>query len=306
MTLLLGLDEGTSAVKAILFDQDLQPLREARREKALSHPRPGWVEQDPEEVLDAVAAAVAELLGDAPDEEIVCRARPSGRVRCSRGMRRAAGPLTPIVTWQDSGPRRFSIAWRPRAAAGRSASAAACRSTPYFSAGKLTWLLEHDDALARAVEAGRARLGTVDAFLCDRLGAGFHTDPSTASRTQLGAPRWDPELLAIFGVPEAALPPIVDTVGGDRHAAPRVVAARAAAVRALRRPAGRAGRRRLCGARPHEGRPTAPACSCSRTSAANGPRRPGGCCRRSPGAIAERWSGRSTAACSRPARCSNG
>ena len=47
MTLLLGIDEGTSAVKAVLYDADLRPLREARREKALAFPRPGRVEQDP-------------------------------------------------------------------------------------------------------------------------------------------------------------------------------------------------------------------------------------------------------------------
>ena len=57
---------------------------------------------------------------------------------------------------------------------------------PYFSAGKLAWLLEHDDAVARAREAGTLRLGTVDSFLSGRLGAGFATDLSTASRTQLG------------------------------------------------------------------------------------------------------------------------
>jgi len=84
---------------------------------------------------------------------------------------------------------------------------------PYFSAGKLAWLLEHDDAVARAVDAGTARLGTVDSFLCDRLGAGFATDPSTASRTQLGAPEWDPALLEIFGVPREPLPEIMDTAG---------------------------------------------------------------------------------------------
>ena len=38
-------------------------------------------------------------------------------------------------------------------------------------------------------------MGTVDSFLSDRLGAGFATDPATASRTQLGAPDWDADLL---------------------------------------------------------------------------------------------------------------
>jgi glycerol kinase len=56
-------------------------------------------------------------------------------------------------------------------------------------------------------------MGTVDSFLCDRLGAGFATDPSTASRTQLGAPAWDPALLALFGVPSGVLPAIEDTAG---------------------------------------------------------------------------------------------
>ena len=84
---------------------------------------------------------------------------------------------------------------------------------PYFSAGKLTWLLEHDDGVVAAREAGTLRLGTVDSFICDRLGAGFATDPSTASRTQLGAPEWNPALLELFGVPAATLPAIEDTVG---------------------------------------------------------------------------------------------
>src|SRR5205823_13858119 len=72
MSLLLGIDEGTSAVKAILFDADLRPLREARREKPLQHPRPGWVEQDPEDVVKAVVEAVAEVLQDAPGEVVAC------------------------------------------------------------------------------------------------------------------------------------------------------------------------------------------------------------------------------------------
>jgi glycerol kinase len=87
---------------------------------------------------------------------------------------------------------------------------------PYFSAGKLTWLLEHDERVAAALDAGTLRLGTVDAWLCDQLGAGFTTDPSTASRTQLavpGNPGWDEQLLDAFGVPGSALPDVRDSVG---------------------------------------------------------------------------------------------
>src|ERR671936_958691 len=212
MRLLLGIDEGTTAVKATLFDQDLQPVREARRDKVNRHPQPGWVEQDPEEVLAVVVDAVAEVLRDAPGEVAACGLDHQGEsVLAWDGE--SGTPLTPIVTWQD---KRSQEVLNRLEAEGR-AEAIRERSgmplDPYFSAGKLAWLLEHDKGVGRARDQGVLRLGTVDSFLCDRLGAGFATDSSTASRTQLGAPEWDPELLGIFGVPREALPAIMDTAG---------------------------------------------------------------------------------------------
>src|SRR3954451_12207556 len=99
MSLLLGIDEGTSAVKAVLFDADLRPIKEARRDKPLVHPKPGWVEQDREVIVEAVVSAVAELRADEPDgdacgldhqgESILAWDAESGRA------------LPPVVTWQD-------------------------------------------------------------------------------------------------------------------------------------------------------------------------------------------------------------
>ena len=59
---------------------------------------------------------------------------------------------------------------------------------PYFSAGKLTWLLEHDAGIQRALEAGTLRMGTVDSFLCDRLGAVSPPIRRPRRGRQLGAP----------------------------------------------------------------------------------------------------------------------
>jgi len=212
MTLLLGIDEGTSAVKAVLYDADLRPLAEARREKRLSYPRSGWVEQDPTEVLDAVVGAVGELLAVAEEPISACGLDHQGEsvLAWEAGTGR---PLTPIVTWQD---KRSQEVLDQLEAAGRAEEVIARSGMPldpYFSAGKIAWLLEHDEAVARALGEGTLRMGTVDSFLCDRLGAGFATDPSTASRTQLGAPEWDPALLECFGVPANVLPAIADTAG---------------------------------------------------------------------------------------------
>jgi glycerol kinase len=211
MTQLLGVDEGTSAVKAVLFDSDLRPLAEARREKALSHPQPGWVEQDPGEVLDTVTGAIAEVLR-AADGEVVMGLDHQGEsvVAWEADTGR---PLTPIVTWQDKRSQQILDRLEQEGQADEVTARSGMPLDPYFSAGKLAWLLEHDDAVAKARDAGTLRMGTVDSFLCDRLGAGFATDPATASRTQLGAPEFDPRLLEIFGVPADVLPAIADTAG---------------------------------------------------------------------------------------------
>ncbi len=210
---LVGIDEGTSAVKAVLYDDDLRPLAEARRAKRLSHPKPGWVEQDPEEVLATVVDAVGEILDQAPaGEEIVGGLDHQGESVLAWEAD-TGRPITPIVTWQDKRSQEIL----DRLDAGGLAEEIQRRSgmplDPYFSAGKLAWLLERDPGVRRARDDGTLRLGTVDSFLCDRLGAGFATDPSTASRTQLGAPEWDPALLDTFGVPGGVLPAIADTAG---------------------------------------------------------------------------------------------
>ena len=212
MSLLLGVDEGTSAVKAVLFDSDLRPVAEARREKPLSHPKPGWVEQDPDVVLEAVVDAIAEVLRDADGEVSAFGLDHQGESVLAWDAE-SGQPITSIVTWQDKRSQEVLDRLEGEGRADQVRSLSGLPLDPYFSAGKLAWLLEHDQQVARAREAGTLRMGTVDSFLCDRLGAGFATDPATASRTQLGAPEWEPRLLETFGIPAETLPAIMDTAG---------------------------------------------------------------------------------------------
>lgn len=213
MTLLLGIDEGTTGVKAALFDERLRPLAEARRDKVNRHPRPGWVEQDGEEVLQAVVEAVAELLESAPDEVTAVGLDHQGESVLAWDAETGT-PLSPVVVWQDK--RSQEVLDRMADDEARVQELSGLPFDPYFSAAKLAWLLEHHEDVRRAREAGTLRMGTVDSFLCDRLGAGFATDVSTASRTQLqriDKPGWDPWLCERFGVPVGVLPEVRDTVG---------------------------------------------------------------------------------------------
>ena len=121
------------------------------------------------------------------------------------------------MTWQD---KRSQEALDRLEAAGRAEEVrerSGMPLDPYFSAGKLT-------LAARARAGGRRRARRRHAAprapstrgSANGSGAGFTTDLSTASRTQLavpGEPDWDPLLLDAFGVPRSALPEICDSAG---------------------------------------------------------------------------------------------
>lgn len=209
--LLLGIDDGTTAVKVSLFDPELRPLAETQRRVATTHPGPGLVEQDPLEVLEAVQDAVGEILAAAPEQApIVAGLAHQGESVLAWDAIEGT-PLTPVVVWQDKRQERLlaELAESDVAVSGMPLD-------PYFSAGKLAWLLRHDPSVQRAAARGRLRMGTVDSFLTDRLGGRFATDLSTASRTQLlalGGADWDPGLLDVFGLRREWLPALGQSAG---------------------------------------------------------------------------------------------
>lgn len=208
MRTLLGIDEGTSATKVVLFDLELRPLMEVRRAKRTTSPQAGHVEQDAEEILAGVVDAVAEVLDAHPDAEIVgCGLDHQGESVLAWDP--ASGrPLSPVITWQDKRSQTF-LDGLSQADRELVVARSGLPIDPYFSAGKIAWLIGHG-------LPADARIGTVDAFLCDRLGAGWATDLSTASRTQLsrvGSGTWDGPLCDVFGVAPDRLPPLRDSAG---------------------------------------------------------------------------------------------
>jgi glycerol kinase len=131
--------------------------------------------------------------------------------------RRTLAPIGPAIVWQD---RRTTDRCRELRESGAETllrQRTGLVADPYFSATKLEWLLRDPDVRRRA-ERGELAAGTVESWLAARLTDGrVHvTDHSNASRTllySLAARDWDPELLALFGVPRGLLPEIVPSSG---------------------------------------------------------------------------------------------
>jgi len=211
LALVLALDQGTTGSTALVVDEGGRILGRGYREIAQHFPGPGWVEHDPDEIWGATLAAAAEALG---------AARVSGRALSAIGItnqrettvlwdRRSGAALHRAVVWQD---RRTADRCRELDAA-LIAERTGLVPDPYFSATKVEWLLKR----LRPPAAATA-FGTVDSWLVHRLTRGrtHVTDPSNASRTMLydiGAKRWDPELLAMFGVPPEILPEVRPSSG---------------------------------------------------------------------------------------------
>jgi glycerol kinase len=214
--LLLGIDEGTTAVKAALFDLELHAIAEARRPVPVMHPHRGWVEQDPELIVQAVVDTVVEVLEHADGREVLAAGLDHQGESVLAWDADSGAALTPVVVWQDKRQEALLAEIESGGAGGRIVERSGLPLDPYFSAGKLAWLLANDERVQGARDAGTLRLGTVDAFLVERLGGGFTTDLSTASRTQLlavGGRDWDEELLSAFKVRREWLPAIGPTFG---------------------------------------------------------------------------------------------
>ena len=216
--MILAIDQGTTGSTCLVFDERAEPVGRAYREFAQHFPQPGWVEHDAREIWEVTRAVAGEALADAgvrPGElaavgianqrETVCVWDPA-----------SGEPLHRAIVWQD---RRTAERCEELRAAGREAlirERTGLVLDPYFSATKIAWLLEHVEGLRERAEAGRALFGTVDSWLIYKLTGEHLTDVSNASRTMLydiGAGRWDPELLELFGVPERALAQVRASTG---------------------------------------------------------------------------------------------
>ncbi len=211
----IGLDQGTTSTRAILFDENFNMIHEARREFKQIYPKEGWVEHNPEEIWQTVVEVLEE-----------CK-----RVAESKGEKIRAIGITnqreTIVAWDEKEKRTLynAIVWQCRRTAERSSELrkdfgkeikdkTGLVVDPYFSATKIEWLLNNVEEVKRAATKGTLRFGTIDSYLAWKLTGQHVTDYSNASRTMLfniQTLNWDNELLELFGVNREFLPKLVDT-----------------------------------------------------------------------------------------------
>lgn len=215
--LILAIDEGTSNAKAVLVNELGQVMARGSRPLSISHPSPGFSEQDPLLIWQNTLAAIDDCVAQV-SRPITALAISNQRESVVAWDRATGEPLSPCISWQC---RRSTALCTQLHAQGHEAvilEKTGLALDPMFSAGKFRWILDHlDNGDARAA-AGEICLGTVDSWLLWQLSGSqvFATDYSNAARTQLfnlHTCAWDPVLLDLFGIPLAALAPIQPSAG---------------------------------------------------------------------------------------------
>ena len=217
----LAIDEGTTGVTALVVDAEGSVRSREYAEFSQHFPQPGWVEHDADEIWRTVRSVARRALERAGAVELVSVGIANQRETVVLWDRESLEPVGPVIVWQDR--RTADTCARIRRAGHEEEirSRTGLLLDPYFSATKISWLLDSADGeLRRRAEAGELAAGTVDSWLAARLtdGAVHATDPTNASRTMLyglKAAAWDPWLAELLGVPMGLLPKILPSAGSE-------------------------------------------------------------------------------------------
>jgi glycerol kinase len=216
---ILSIDQGTTSSRTLVVSRRGAILHSEQDEFPQIYPQDGWVEHDPEAIWSTVEATLiaARNWCAAHDHTPVAIGITNQRETTLVWDRDTGTCLYNAIVWQD---RRTAARCRQLAGAmpiSQLQAKTGLLHDPYFSATKIAWILDNVYGARARGERGELCFGTVDSFLIWRLtdGKTHATDATNASRTNLFNIRdneWDPELLALFGVPVAGLPDVRDCV----------------------------------------------------------------------------------------------
>ena len=218
MSYLLSLDQGTTSSRAIIFNEYGQIQATARHETEIQTPQSGWVEQDAQEIWSSQISVIQQALANAGilAKDIKAIGLTNQRETTVVWDRRTGKPLAPAIIWQDRRAATWCNQLIQNQLSHKIQHKTGLRIDPYFSAGKLVWLLENIKGLKTLAEQGHVAFGTIDSWLVWNLtqGAEHIIEVSNASRTMLmnlNTQTWDEELLELFNIPTSVLPRIINS-----------------------------------------------------------------------------------------------
>jgi xylulokinase len=200
----VGIDLGTSSVKALLVDDSQRIVAEASAPLTVERPHPLWSEQLPAAWWAATELAIGKIRQSAPTEFAATKAIGlSGQMHGATLLDASHRVLRPAILWNDgrSGPECAALEKREprsRTITGNAAMAG-------FTAPKLLWVAHHEPEIF----AKTAHVLLPKDWLRLTLSGDMATDMSDAAGTlwlDVAKRDWSPEMLAATGLPLSAMP----------------------------------------------------------------------------------------------------
>jgi xylulokinase len=208
VTLLLGLDIGTTSIKAVVYRPDGSAVSLASQPTPTHVPRPGWAFYRPLELWQRCVVAIRGALDAVPDPAQIVAVAVASVGESGLLLDAAGEPTTDSIAWFDTRTRPQARWLEERIGKDELFARSGLALQPIFSLCKLLWHREHEpDAWARSV-----RWLMLADYIAYRLCGEMATDYSLASRTlllNLRAKQWDERTLAQAGIAPALLAPVV-------------------------------------------------------------------------------------------------
>jgi glycerol kinase len=213
---ILALDQGTTSSRAMAIGLDGQVIASAQEEFAQIFPQSGWVEHDPEAIWRTQRRTAEQTVERLGGRRIAAIGVTNQRETVVVWDRKTGEAIHNAIVWQD---RRTASRTQDLASQGHEAMVnerTGLVLDPYFSASKISWILDIVPGARERAARGELAAGTIDCFLIWRLTGGrvHATDATNASRTALydiRTCRWDDDLCKLFNVPPSLLPVVKDS-----------------------------------------------------------------------------------------------
>jgi len=214
MSNILAIDQGTHASRALIISPSGTILASEHKEISLVQKVPHIVEQDASEILESVHHVTNCILSK-NSKPVTTATLATQRSTLVAWDKQTGKPLAPAISWQD---RRCTNELADIKAYERQIhQITGLPLSPHYLAGKIRWLLRHNDAVIEAKSNGTLLTGSLSSFLCFHLlnQQPFIIDHSNAARSLLfniDTLDWDDELLTLFKIPKSILPECVPTL----------------------------------------------------------------------------------------------
>ncbi len=212
---ILSLDLGSAAAGVVLFNREGKVVKQLQKEYEKYYPQPGWIEVDPNEIWFTMLSVIEELLEETRVQpgDIAGIGIANQRETTVIWDKASGHPIYNAIAWQDRRTSKICDEFRYQGFSELIRQKTGLILDAYFSASKISWILDNVQGARIRAEQGQLAFGTIDSWLIWKLTGGKKhvTDVTNASRTMLfniHELRWDEELLRLFGIPFQLLPEI--------------------------------------------------------------------------------------------------